>query len=250
MISNNLLQFPKIFADTSDIKEIEALKKLGIIHGITTNPLIVAKEAGNESPIKYYQELAVRFPDLPISIQLLDSPLDELLELSKAYAALSSNIVIKIPMFTDGRGLTILSTLSSEGIKTNITGLMTTEQVALSLLAGAGIGPTYVSLFFNRIKDGGGNPQYEISRTKQLIKGLNFSAEIIVGSIRRGQDVVDAMIAGTHIVTVTPKVLWEMIEHPKTVEFIVQSQEAWNQLLSKKTEIKSGVKLNQKLTSS
>lgn len=222
---------PKIFADSSKISEIEQLVNLGIIEGITTNPLIVAKEAGKSDPVDYYRKIAEKFPDLPVSIQLLDNDLQTLLEQAHAFVSIAPNIVIKVPMFADGRGLSVLSVLAAEGIKTNVTGLMTKEQVQLALVAAKGQGPSYVSLFFNRIKDGGGNPELEIQKSKELIEKVGAPSEIITGSIRKAEDVFQAAFSGSHIVTVTPKVIWEMIEHPKSVEFINQSQEAWDSFM-------------------
>ena len=135
-------------------------------------------------------------------------------------------------MFGDGRGLKLLPKLMAEGIKTNITGLMTAEQVLTILLAGQGKGPTYISLFFNRIKDGSGNPNTEISRTRALIEQLDSNTQIITGSIRNPSDILDAVIAGTHIVTIAPPVFENMIKHPKSDEFINQSQKAWEELLA------------------
>ena len=37
----------KIFIDSGNLKEIEALVPLGIIDGITTNPSLLAKEGGD-----------------------------------------------------------------------------------------------------------------------------------------------------------------------------------------------------------
>ena len=93
----------KLFADTSKVSELKKLVELGIFKGVTTNPLIVAMEAGDADPKTYYEKLVGEFPDLPISIQLLDEPLDSLLEQARAYASIAPNIVIKVPMFGDGR---------------------------------------------------------------------------------------------------------------------------------------------------
>lgn len=222
----------RLFADTSRVSELKKLIDLGIFQGVTTNPLIVASEAGEADPKTYYEKLVREFPDLPISIQLLDEPLEELLIQARVYAAIALNIVIKVPMFGDGRGISLLSQLTKEGIKVNVTGMMTAQQLLLTLMANPG--PTYVSLFFNRIKDGGGNPQKEIENARELIDKLGSSAEIIVGSIRKPEDVREAMIAGGHIVTVTPKVIWQMVEHPESDRFIHQSQEAWEKMISLK----------------
>lgn len=227
-----MLRLPKIFADTSNIEEIEKLVSLDIISGITTNPLIVAKEAKDEKPDTYYLRLVKRFPNLPISIQLLDKSFDELLSDARKFAKISSNIIIKIPMFSDGRGLKLISKLSQEGISTNVTALMTAEQAALALIAGKGKGPQYISLFFNRIKDGGGDPEKEIKKTRKMLEEFSSQSEIIAGSIRSGEDVYNCALYGAHIITVAPKVILSMIDHPKSSEFINQAQKSWDEFLS------------------
>lgn len=225
---------PKFFADTSNISEIERLVSLGIISGITTNPVIVAKEASNAEPITYYEKLAKKFPNLPISIQLFDNTIKTLLKQARVFSSISPNIVVKVPMFGDGRGLTLISKLTQENITINVTALMSAQQLLLALVAGKMAptkGPAYVSLFFNRIKDGGGDPQKEIYDSRTLIEKRGSGSQIIVGSIRKPEDVCEAVLAGAHIVTTPPKILWEMISHPKSLEFIEQSQTSWNELL-------------------
>lgn len=232
----------KLFADTSKVSELKKLIELGIFQGVTTNPLIVASEAGDAEPKTYYEKLVREFPDLPISIQLLDEPLENLLEQARAYATIAPNIVIKVPMFGDGRGVTILSKLLKEGIKVNVTGLMSAEQLLLTLMTGNA--PSYVSLFFNRIKDGGGSPQKEIENARKLIDKLGLPTEIIVGSIRKTEDVREGLMAGGHIVTVTPKVIWAMVQHPQSDKFIQQSQEAWEKLIKAKPKANGEAKIH------
>lgn len=227
-------KLPKIFSDSSNIEEIEILIDLGIISGITTNPLIVAREAGDFEPNEYYQKLAKRFPALPISIQLLNDSIENLLSQARKYAKISPNIVVKIPMFADGKGLRLISTLAEEGIPTNVTAVMSANQAALSLIAGRGKGPQYISLFYNRIKDGGGDPEKEITSVRNVIDHFESDSEIIAGSIRSGEDVYKASICGAHIITVAPKIIRSMIEHSKSIEFINQSQKAWEDFIFKK----------------
>lgn len=217
---------PKFFTDTSNATEIDALMKLDIFSGITTNPIIVAGQAGNRKPEEYYKELAKRYPDVPISIQLLDDNEGVLLQEAHKYASISPNIVIKVPMFRDGRGIKTSSVLRKEGINTNVTGLMNAEQLLLAISTNPA--PTYVSLFFNRIKDGGGDPITEIKNSRILIDVIGSTAKIIVGSIRQLSDVREAVVAGTHIVTIPPARVWEMVYHPQTEIFIQKSQEDWN----------------------
>lgn len=221
---------PQLFADTSHIPDIEKLMRLGIFSGITTNPLIVARYAGNTEPMAYYKNLAEKYPNVPISIQLLDYNESTLLDEAHKYSAIGPNIVIKVPMFGDGRGLTVSSALNKEGIPTNVTGLMNAEQLLLAILSNPN--PTYVSLFFNRIKDGKGNPIDEISHSRQLIDAIGSRSQIITGSIRNLIDVREALTAGSDIVTIPPDMVWKMVTHPQTELFIERSQSDWEKFLA------------------
>ena len=223
---------PQLFLDTANIDDIETLMPWGIFSGITTNPLIF-REVNDVEPISYYQKLAEKYP-IPLSIQLLEGNVETLIEQGKSFASLGSNVVIKVPMFEDGRGIAVLSELTKQGIKVNVTALMNTEQTLLCLLTSPS--PAYVSLFFNRIRDGGGDPHKEITNTRELIEKIGSDAKIIVGSIRTGNDVREAIMAGAHIVTVSPKVLFAMAEHPKSIEFISQSQQAWQDVIKNRQD--------------
>ncbi len=216
------------FADTSRIDEIKKMLPLGIFTGITTNPGIVANDSPESDPIEGYKKMTAEFTGIPISIQLLDEPLNELIEQGRRFARISPDVVIKVPMFGDGRGLCAMATLIPEKIKINATALMSAEQATVALQ----FNPHYVSLFFNRMKDYGTNPLQEISNTRELIERDGANSKIIVGSIRRPQDIREALTAGAHIVTITPKVFWSMVYHPKTEEFIQENQRSWESLVT------------------
>ena len=216
----------ELFLDTANLDDIKTLMAWGIFTGITTNPVIF-NNTSNSNSFEHYQKLLKSYP-IPISIQLPDDKIEKLLELARQFASYGPNAVVKVPMFPDGKGIIIASILGKENIKVNITGVMSAEQFLLPLLANPS--PTYISLFFNRIRDSGGDPEKEIAKARQLIEKQNLKTKIIVGSIRKSVDVSDAVAAGAHIVTVTPKILFSMVEHPKSVEFIALSQTAWDQV--------------------
>ncbi len=229
---------PRIFADTSRISEIERMVATGIIYGITTNPLIVAAEAGAVEVNEYYRDVVTKFKSFPVSIQLLDGELTEQFTNASEFAKLGDNVVVKVPMFSDGRALTLIERLVREGIEVNVTGLMNVQQLALALVAGRNapsMGPAYLSLFKNRISDSGGNPGLEINTSRTLLDRCGSKSQIIVGSIRKGIDVVEAFTAGAHIATITPGVFWSMVSHPKSQEFIDQCQAKWEELTKSRT---------------
>jgi hypothetical protein len=52
-------------------------------------------------------------------------------------------------------------------------------------------------------------------------------------SIRKPDDVEEILCAGTHIVTIPPKILTQMRFHPKTEETIREFDEAWLEFTAK-----------------
>ncbi|OGY12955.1 MAG: hypothetical protein A3A58_01195 [Candidatus Blackburnbacteria bacterium RIFCSPLOWO2_01_FULL_41_27] len=229
-------QISKYFADTALIPEISALMDLGLFSGVTTNPSIIAREAGGRDPHTYILEIASTFPEVPVSAQILKGELIDLVEIAMKVASIAPNIVVKIPAFCDlrgiagtedGKALRLIALLKREDVKKNITALMSAEQAICYIMAGhrAGREVEYVSLFFNRIKDGQGDPCLEIENTRDFIEKYGLATEIIVGSIRNKEDIREAQMAGAHIVTIPPSVFWQkVISHPQSQRFIDQAE--------------------------
>lgn len=213
----------EIFLDTASVDEIKKVLPWGIISGVTTNQKIFSKEKGVNFKQRVQEILSL--VDGPLSVELTKTSGkdEELVEEAKEYAGWSRNIAIKVPMWGDGRGLRIASRLNKLGIKTNMTCMMTTNQMLLAAKAGA----TYASIFFNRVKDSGGDPVKVIQESREIIEKGGFKTKIITGSIRRPTDVAEAAIAGAHIVTIPYKIIVQMPWHWKTEETIKEFDQAW-----------------------
>jgi transaldolase len=213
----------EIFLDTANVDEIKAILPWGIISGITTNQKIFLAEKGINFKDRVMEILKLVNGPLSIELAKIGCPNKDLIEEAKEYASWGSNIVIKVPMWGDGKGLRIASKLKELGIKTNITCLISTNQMLLA----AKVGATYASLFFNRVRDAKEDPVKVIEESKRLIDENDFSTRIIVGSIRKPEDVKEAAVAGAHIVTIPYKILVQMPFHWKTEETIKEFDQAW-----------------------
>jgi len=213
----------EIFLDTANIDEIKAILPWGVISGLTTNQKIFSCEKGVNFKERVMEILKLVKGPVSIEVTKTTGTDQELVEEAKEYAGWGSNIVIKIPMWSDGRGLRVASTLRDLGIKTNITCLMSTNQMILATKVGA----TYASLFFNRIKDSKEDPLRAISESRQIIEESGSATKIIVGSIRKPEDVSEAVVAGAHVMTIPYKILVQMPFHLKTEETIKEFDTAW-----------------------
>jgi len=210
-----------IFLDSSDPKEIKAISAWGVLSGVTTNPLIIAKEGGNvDLETRIREVIEVSRGD--VSVELTTETEKEMLdEAAKYHAWKPDRICIKVP-FSEV-GLRVLHSLATRGVRTNVTCLMALNQAYLAALAGA----TYVSLFSGRIRDMGYDVRPVISGTRKLLDTENLASKIIVGSIRHMMDVNEALECGAHIVTVPPAILRKMLWNPRTDETIREFNTAW-----------------------
>jgi transaldolase len=233
ILTQEVNQKMEIFLDTANVEEIKDILAWGVVTGLTTNQKIFLAEKGCNFRRRVQEILALI--DGPISIEATSSTLNELMREAREFASWdNTKIVIKVPMFGDGRGLHAASVLEKEGIKTNMTALMSTQQVWLAARAGA----TFASIFFNRVKDYGDDPEKVIAESRALMDRGNFRTKIIVGSIRKPEDVMQAALAGAHIITVPYKILKQMPFHAKTEETIAEFDRAWEEF--KKAEINRG----------
>ena len=217
-----------IFIDSSNITEIEEIVRWGIISGATTNPKILSQD-GVRGELKTVITKIVKLVKGPVSVELTEETCDAMIAQAKQFASWDKeHIVIKVPI--GGDSLRVTHTLEKKlGIKTNVTCMMSFNQAYLAALAGA----TYVSIFYGRIKDMGYDPWEVIASTREMIDSEDLKAKIITGSIRHPMDVNEALLAGSHIVTVTPPILKKMIWNPASESTVAEFNTIWREMKKK-----------------
>jgi len=209
------------FLDSSDPKEIKEISAWGVIAGVTTNPLILAREAGNVDLEQRIREV-VAVSIGHVSVELTSEDERAMLDEARRYHAWAPDrICIKVP-FSE-HGLRVTHALTKAGVATNVTCLMSFNQAYLAALAGG----TYVSLFSGRIWDMGYDARPIIQSTRAQLDREGLGSRIIVGSIRHFMDANEALEAGAHIVTLPPAILRKMLHNPKTEETIREFNSAW-----------------------
>ena len=197
----------KLFIDSGNLKEIEALVPLGIIDGITTNPSLLAKEPGD------YREILKRICDIvqgPTSAEVVATDVDGMLREGRELAKIDKHIVVKVP-FTKA-GVQACKTLTSEGHRVNVTLVFSATQALLA----AKVGATYVSPFVGRLDDIATSGMNLISDIVQIFDNYDFTTEILVASTRGPIHIVDAARMGADICTCPASVIEAMFKHPLT----------------------------------
>jgi transaldolase len=197
----------KIFIDTANIDEIRRAVALGVVDGVTTNPSLVAKEG---RPFREVLRDICGAVDGPVSAEVLSLKADEMIPEARELAALHENIVVKIPMTTEG--LKAVHALSSEGIRTNVTLVFSAPQALLAAKAGA----TFVSPFVGRLDDQGQNGMDLIGQIVTIYRNYGFDTEVIVASVRHPIHVTEAAMLGADVATIPFKVIEALARHPLT----------------------------------
>ncbi len=214
----------KLFVDTANVDEIRQANDMGVICGVTTNPSLIAKEGRDF--VEVVKEITT-IVNGPISAEVISLEADKMVEEAKPLAAISKNIVIKIPMCAEG--LKAVKQLAKLGIKTNVTLIFSAAQALLAARAGA----AYVSPFLGRLDDIGSNGMILIEEISDIFKLHNISTEIIAASIRHPIHVIDAARAGCDVATVPYKVIAQMINHPLTDKGIERFLKDWETVPNK-----------------
>lgn len=208
----------KLFLDTANQAEVEAAVKMGVISGVTTNPSLVAKEGGDYiERVKYFCELVGG----PISVEVMATDTEGMLQEARKLAAMHENIVIKLPITAES--LAAIKQLKAEGIKTNATLCFSANQAILAARAGA----SYVSPFVGRLNDIGQDGMVLIQEIKTIFSNYGFDTEIIVASVRSPRQVTEAAIIGADIATIPYKILEQMVSHPQTDLGIAKFEADW-----------------------
>jgi len=208
----------KFFMDSANIQEIQHGLELGLVDGVTTNPALLAREAGD------WQEIASSICSMvqgPVSLEVMGSEAGEMVQEARELARLGSNIVVKIPMTM--QGLKAVRILTDENIATNVTLVFSPLQALLAAKAGAG----YVSPFVGRLDDLGQNGMDLASQIIDIYENYAIDTQIIVASVRHPGHVLESALMGADIVTVPYKVLNMLAEHPMTDLGIKSFLQAW-----------------------
>ena len=201
----------KFFVDTANLDEIKEAQSLGILDGVTTNPSLMAKEniTGNQNIINHYKKIC-EIVDGDVSAEVISTNFDGIIQEGEELAALHEQIVVKVPMISDG--IKAIKYFSEKGIKTNCTLIFSAGQALLAAKAGA----TYISPFIGRIDDISSNGIGLISEIRTIFDNYNFETEILAASIRGPMHIIDCAKIGADIVTTPLKSIKSLLDHPLT----------------------------------
>jgi transaldolase len=218
----------KLFLDTANLAQIKKLNQMGIVDGITTNPTLVAKEQG-----EFEEIIAAICKEVKgdVSAEVVATDFDGMVSEAKHLSKIAPNVVVKIPIVPEG--LRATKAVSGMGIRVNMTLVFSANQGLLAAKAGA----SFISPFIGRLDDIGQRGMEVVEDLVKIRDNYKLKAEVLVGSIRHPQHVLEAAKAGADIATMPAEVMEKMIQHPLTDAGLKRFLDDWEKAKKAKPSI-------------
>jgi transaldolase len=197
----------KVFADGAEKAGMLEMYAMPYIKGFTTNPTLMHK-AGLTDYRAFAHSILEAIPDRPISFEVFSDEFGDMERQAREIATWGDNVYVKIPVTNTRRepAYDLVRRLSKDGIKLNITAIMTVDQVRNVVEAVKDGAPSCISVFAGRIADTGRDPVPLMTECVAILKAAP-RAELIWASPRELLNIIQADAIGCHIITVTNDIL-------------------------------------------
>lgn len=209
----------KVFLDTSIVSELRKGVETGLVYGVTTNPSIIAK-----SGRKFMDVIKEIIEIIPghVSVEVMADDTAGMIKEAVEYKKLGPQVAIKVPMTKEGlMAVPVLE--KEEDIRVNVTMVFSATQAYLAMMTGA----SYVSIVISRLDAIGTESVQLINDTMIIKENYGFTSEIIAGSMKTQNQVMDCLRAGLDIVTIPYALFDQMFKHPLTDSGIQGFKKDW-----------------------
>jgi transaldolase len=200
----------KIWADGADRQGMATLYQKTFIKGFTTNPTLMRK-AGISNYESFARDILTVITDKPVCFEVFSDEFKEMERQALKIQSWGRNVYVKIPV-TNTRAepsIDLIRKLSAQGVKLNITAMLTVDQIRSATEALSEEVPSIVSLFAGRVADTGCDPCLFVKEILGFLKNKP-NVELLWASCRELLNVFQADACGCHIITVTHDILTKL----------------------------------------
>ena len=208
----------KFFLDTAEINDIREMAATGLVDGVTTNPSLILKSGRD------YFEVTKEICDLidgPVSAEVAATDYDGMVAEAAHIYDIAENIALKVPLTVDG--LRACKYFTDQGKMVNVTLCFSAPQALLAAKAGA----TFISPFVGRHDDVGFDGMQLIEDIRVIYDNYDFNTQILVASTRHPIHILESARIGADVVTLPPKVLSQLFNHPLTANGLAAFVADW-----------------------
>ena len=208
----------EIYCDSADLKIIKKLNTNSLVDGFTTNPSLMRK-AGAKDYKNYSLKLLKICNRKPISLEVFGDNFDQMFNQANIINSWGNNIYVKIPV-VNSKGIfsgKVISALSKNGVKLNITAVYTINQVKKIIKRINKDSKIIISIFSGRMGDVGKDPIPIIKESVRLTKRLR-NVKILWASTREPYNYLQAKNCGCSIITMPAAIIEKILKFGKTYE--------------------------------
>lgn len=210
----------RLYADSADMDAVVPLLEDGLIHGVTTNPTIIARDGLTTADLpRLYAEFE-RAGAREIFMQATGATRDELTASANAISQLGSHIVVKVPATPDG--FRVASSLLTRGVRVLLTAVYSLAQATFA----ASIGVEYVAPYFGRLVDSGEDGLAKVTHMNRVLEGTKTN--VLVASVRSPNAAATLALAGVAYITADVPVLLNMMVDSVTEESAIEFERVAN----------------------
>ncbi len=214
--------------DTADAQAVKELSSVISVAGVTTNPTIITKSG--KAPEQVAREmLEVLSEDQAFFMQSIATDFEGIMADARKICSLRpKNMYVKIPVTR--AGLRAIKAAKAEGLGVLATAIYSADEAFLAAMNGA----DYLAPYVNRMCNYGDGIQ-QVSDLLDMLVVNGLESKVVAASFKNSGQVHDIMHLGAHAVTVSPDIVWSMIDHPGTTIAVDEFSAAWKASFGRST---------------
>lgn len=210
----------ELYLDTADVISVKRLARILPLHGVTTNPSILAREG------KPVWEVLPALRDAlggtgKLFAQVMANDAERIVAEAMLLNQRVPGLVVKIPATAEG--LAAMKKLKAMAIPTLGTAVYGAGQGLLAALAGA----EYVAPYVNRLDAQGGDGIAMVSELQQLLKLHAPHAKVLAASFKTPRQALACLLAGCEAISLPVDVAEQFLAAPAVQAAVEKFEQDW-----------------------
>ncbi|MBA3957740.1 MAG: hypothetical protein H0X51_05015 [Parachlamydiaceae bacterium] len=163
-----------LWLDTINFEAIQMATDLGILYGITTNPLILSE---SKEPLKTLLGELLNHQDGPLAVQVVAEDIAGMVKQGQDLYSFSDRIIVKVPVTKSG--LEAIHLLNEKEIPTMATTVFYPHQAFMA----AQVGAKYIAPYLSHIDKSGRSALETLDAMQRILKSNDMQTDILAASV-------------------------------------------------------------------
>lgn len=198
----------KLYADSADTGSVIPLLREGLVHGVTTNPSIIARDGLTSTDLPRLYEEFEGAGAQEIFMQATGESRETLRASAEHIGGFGDKIIVKVPATPEG--FRVAAELAANDVRVLLTAVYSLAQATYA----ASIGVDYIAPYFGRLVDSGEDGLAKVTHMNQVLEATK--TRVLVASVRSPNAAATLALNGVRYITADVPVLRAMMVDPVT----------------------------------